>query len=189
MRKNRRTLRSRRHSGPRPFCRCQTREACIHGGESGRQSDRQDPAGRDVEGPPLPGGEMHEAGPAPERRAAVRRDRHADEAVPHPGARGRRRHVRLHPAARRRGGGGDGQEVLPADRARHLLLPQTARRAQGPQAGERRLLREAGDGEAHRLRLQQQVLSRTEAGDLVRVSGLLRAGDPARGLVRCPQSW
>lgn len=126
---------------------------------------------------------MHEAGPAPERSAAVRRDRHTDQTVPDPGARGRRRHVRLHPAARRRRAGGDGEEVLPADRARHLVLPQAACRAQGPQAGERRLLREAGDGEADRLRLQQQVLSRPEAGDLVRVAGLLRPGDSARGLL------
>ena len=54
---------------------------------------------------------------------------------------------------------------------------------QGPEAGERGVLREAGHGEADGLWLQQQVRPRGEAGDELRLSGLLRAGDSAGGLL------
>ena len=59
--------------------------------------------------------------------APLRGDRHADPALPRAGVRGRRRHVRLHHAARGRPRRGRSQGVLPPDRHRHPVLPQATR--------------------------------------------------------------
>lgn len=45
---------------------------------------------------------MHENGAAPQRGTPLRGHRHGHQALPHPGAGRRRRHVRLHHEARRR---------------------------------------------------------------------------------------
>lgn len=79
------------------------------------------------------------------------------------------------------------QVLLRPNCPRHFLLPPAARGPQGPEAGERGVLRETRRGQADRLRLQQPLSAGEDPQHVLWLAGLLRSRNPAGRRVRCPR--